>query len=133
MISKDFVTKFISRVKPSISKIRSFPKLLAIGIISLISILSASTIPGRSTIAYAQTQLTDPIQETIKIAQSKVEAATAEGAFGHGVPSIYNMSNHEIMLVFGIAAVVGILSYAIYRVLMERRNKDNNIEMTLTS
>ena len=132
-MSKDIVTKFISRVKPSISKIRSFPKLLVIGIISLISILFTSTIPIRSTIAYAQMQLADPIQETIKIAQSKVEAATSSGAFVHGVPSIYNISNKEIMIVFGIAAIVGILSYAIYRVMMERKNRDNNIEMTLTS
>lgn len=133
MMSKDIVTKFISRIKPSISKIRSFPKLLAIGIISLISILFTSTIPSRSTIAYVQMQLVDPTQETIKIAQAKVEAATSPGAFGHGVPSIYNMSNKEIMIVFGIAAIVGIISYAIYRVVMERKNRDSNIEMTVTS
>lgn len=132
-MSKNIVTKFISRIKPSISKIRSFPKLLAIGIISLISILFTSTIPSRSTIAYVQMQLVDPTQETIKIAQAKVEAATSPGAFGHGVPSIYNMSNKEIMIVFGIAAIVGIISYAIYRVVMERKNRDSNIEMTVTS
>lgn len=58
---KRFCNKIISKVKPSIDRVKSFPKLFAIGVISLFAVLGASAIPARITIAYAQTQLTDPI------------------------------------------------------------------------
>ena len=39
---------------------------------------------------YAQQQQTtsDPHSDSLQVAQSKVQAATSPGAFGHGVPSV---------------------------------------------
>ena len=38
---------------------------------------------------YAQQQqaISDPLSDSLQIAQSKVQSATSPGAFGHGVPS----------------------------------------------
>ena len=35
-----------------------------------------------------QATVSDPRSDSLQIAQSKVQSATAPGAFGHGVPSV---------------------------------------------
>jgi hypothetical protein len=47
----------------------------------------------------------DSWSEALRAAQSKVEAATSPGAFGHGVPDLHNLTTPDLLMVFGIAAV----------------------------
>ncbi len=72
--------------------------------------------------AYAQqqAQALDPWSEALRTAQSKVEAATTPGAFGHGVPGLYEMTPQDMLLVFGVAVVGSILVYAIADHLLNR-------------
>ena len=72
--------------------------------------------------AYAQQQeqALDPWSEALRTAQSKVEAATTPGAFGHGVPGLYDMTPQDILLVFGVAAIGSILVYATVNHLLNR-------------
>ena len=49
---------------------------------------------------YAQQQqqfiVSDPLSNSLQIEQSKVQSATATGAFGHSVPSLCNLYPHKI-------------------------------------
>lgn len=45
------------------------------------------------------------------MAKTKVEVATSVGAFGNGVPELYNISVQTLMLVFTITAVGAIVTY----------------------
>lgn len=81
--------------------------------------------------AYAQQQtaVSDPLSEFLQIAQSKVQAATALGAFGHGVPSLYNLSIQDLLMMLGITGAGCILAYVIVRILLKRareKEKDNS-------
>ena len=67
---------------------KSLGKILPVGLISLFGALPIFSLPDRGIVAYAQQQqqqqqASDPWSEAIKAAQSKVEAATSPGAFGH--------------------------------------------------
>ena len=57
---------------------------------------------------------------SLQIAQSKVQSATAPGAWGHGAPSLHNMSNQDLLTILGITAVGCILAYLIIRILLNR-------------
>ena len=73
--------------------------------------------------AYEQQQAQaalDPWSEALRTAQSKVEAATTPGAFGHGVPGLHHMTSQDMLLVFGVATIGSILVYAIINHLLNR-------------
>jgi hypothetical protein len=56
----------------------------------------------------------------LRVAHSKVEAATAPGAFGHGVPDLYSLTPQDLLMVFGVVAVGNIQVYAIVNHLLHR-------------
>ena len=91
MNTKEFVTNIINtNQKKIIHRIRCMPKLLSVAIISALGLLPMTSVPNRGMTAYAQqlqSQTTDPWYQSLEIAQSKVQATTAPGACGHGVPS----------------------------------------------
>jgi hypothetical protein len=83
--------------------------------ISLFGVLSSallSFIPGKIGIremfapAYAQLQraISDPLSDSMQIVQSKVQAATSPGAFGHGFPSLYSISIQDLLMILGICS-----------------------------
>ena len=100
------------------------PKLFTVGLVSLFGLIPLASLPNRGTMAYAQleqqAQALDPWSEALRVAQSKVEAAMAPGAFGHGVPGLYDMTPQDILLVFGVAAIGGILVYSTVNHLLNR-------------
>jgi hypothetical protein len=49
-----------------------------------------------------------------------VEAATSPGAFGHGVPDLYNITTQELLMAFGVTAIGGILVYALINLIIHR-------------
>ena len=67
-----------------------------------------------------QQQALDSWSEALKAAQSKVEAATSPGAFGHGVPGLYNIATQELLIAFGVTAIGGILVYALINLISHR-------------
>jgi hypothetical protein len=112
MSLQEFITnKIINPIKSMGKSFSSYkPKdSSAVGsLISLIGILAPILlyipikigIAGDRFAVYAQHQqqsiVSDPFADSLQIAQSKVQAATAPGAFGHGVPSLYNLSTRSI-------------------------------------
>ena len=86
------------------------PKLFSVGLISLIGMLPLASPPNRGIMAYAQleqqVQALDPWSEALRTAQSKVEAATSAGTFGHGVPDLHILTTSNLLIVFRVAAAV---------------------------
>src|SRR5690349_9793511 len=79
-------------------------------------------IAGDRFAVYAQQQAatSDPISESLQIAQSKVQDATIPAAFGHGVPSLFNLSVQNLLMILGITGAGCILAYVIVRILLSR-------------
>ena len=81
-------------------------------------------IAGDRFSAYAQQQqqsiVSDPLSDTLQIAQSKVQSAISPAAFGHGVPSLYNLSTQDLLMILGITGAGCILAYVIVRILLTR-------------
>lgn len=136
MRSKEIVTKIIINPIRTVRTIgRSMPKLFAVGLISLLSSLPLLSIQNRGVMAFAQqeqqqqqlAQASDPWSEAIKVAQSKVEAATSPGAFGHGVPDLNNLTTQDILLIFGIAAFGSMLVYVAVKYLLHNKEKIRKI------
>ena len=135
MNTKEFVTKII--IEPIRSKKRMIwglsirKKLVLPGIMALLSLV------GGNSIAYAQTlgeqqqqQLADPFVESLNMAKTKVEVATSVGAFGNGVPELYNISVQNLMLVFTITAVCAIVTYIAIKMLLPHFRR---MKITLTN
>ena len=119
--AKEIISKKI--ISPVRSACKSMPKLFSIGLVSLLGLIPLASLPNRGIMAYAQQQAQaalDPWSEALRTAQSKVEAATTPGAFGHGVPGLYDMTPQDMLLVFGVAAIGSILVYAIANHLLNR-------------
>ncbi len=118
--AKEIISKKI--ISPIRSVGKSMPKLFSVGLISLLGLMPLASLPNRGIMAYAQqqAQALDPWSEALRTAQSKVEAATTPGAFGHGVPGLYDMTPQDILLVFGVAAMGSILVYVIANHLLNR-------------
>ncbi len=132
--AKEIINKRI--ISPVRSVGKSMPKLFSVGLISLIGMMPLASLPNRGIMAYAQqqAQAIDPWSEALRTAQSKVEAATTPGAFGHGVPGLYDMTPQDILLVFGVAAMGGILVYAIAGHLLNRsREKATKSDQLIAS
>lgn len=144
MILQQFITnKIINRVK-SMGKF-SEPKKSK-GVVSLISaaaVLSSLLlhIPrkigiGGSMYAYAQQQqqagvATDPLSSSLQIAQSKVQAATSPGAWGHGVPSLHNLSSQDLLAILGITSIGCIAAYLIVRIMLSRAKEKEDKKMVM--
>lgn len=125
MNTKEFVTKII--IEPIRSKQRmrrglSIRKKLVIpGIMALLSLMSGNSIAYAQTLyerQQQQQQLTDPFVESLNIAKTKVEAATSVGAFGNGVPELYNISVQDLILAFTITAIGAIMTYIAIKILL---------------
>ena len=132
--AKEIISKKI--INPIRSVGKSMPKLFTVGLVSLLGLMPLASLPNRGIMAYAQqqAQALDPWSEALRTAQSKVEAATTPGAFGHGVPGLYDMTPQDILLVFGVAVVGSILVYAIADHLLNRsREKATKSDQLITS
>ena len=118
--AKEIISKKI--ISPIRSVGKSMPKTFSVGLVSLLGLIPLASLPNRGIMAYAQqqAQALDPWSEALRTAQSKVEAATTPGAFGNGVPGLYDMTPQDILLVFGVAAIGSILVYAIVSHLLDR-------------
>ena len=106
MSLQQFITNKIINPMKSMGKSSSTEpkKSISVGLISVFGVLSSPLllyIPNKLGIigenrfdaaAYAQQQqqqigvAADPLSSSLQIAQSKVQAATSPGAWGHGVP-----------------------------------------------
>ncbi len=123
MRAKEIINKRI--INPIRSVGKSVPKLFSVGLVSLLGVMPLVSLPNGGIMAHAQLeqqqqQTADPWSEALRVAQSKVEAATAPGAFGHGVPDLHNLTTQDLLMVFGVAAVGSILVYAIINHLLNR-------------
>jgi len=95
------------------------PKLFLVGLVSQLSALPSPSPHDSGIMAYAQlesqqqAQSIDPWPDAFRMTQSKVEAAMAPGAFGHGVPGLHTLTTSDILLVFGVGSIGCVLAYAI--------------------
>ena len=129
MNAKEFVTRIINKQNQNkiIQKVKTMPKLFSVGLISVLGLLPLASIPNRGIATYAQQaqgqsplgqqQPTDPWYQSIEIARAKVEAAISPGAYGHGVPGLYNLTTNDILMAFGIAIFASIAVYMAVRTL----------------
>lgn len=122
MNTKEFVTKII--LEPIRAKQRRIcgislrKKMVLPGIIALISFLTGNPIAYAQTIGEHQLpQVNDPFIESLNVAKTKVEAATSIGAFGPGVPELYNITVQDRMLAFSITAIGAFVTYIAVRML----------------
>src|SRR3954453_11132282 len=136
---KEFVTnKIINPIIKTMGKSslswRSKKSAAVVSLISLTGILSSLLlyIPAKIGIiedrfAYAQQQqqtVADSLSDSLQIAQSKVQAATSPGAWGHGVPSLYKISSQDLLMIFGISTAGCILAYFIIKIILNRNSKE---------
>ena len=135
MNTKEFVTKII--IEPIRSKQRMIwglsirKKLVLPGIMALLSLVSGNSIAYARTLGeQQQQQLADPFVESLNMAKTKVEVATSVGAFGNGVPELYNISVQTLMLVFTITAVGAIVTYIAIKMLLPHFRR---MKITLTN
>ena len=135
MNTKEFVTKII--IEPIRSKQRMIrglsirKKLVLPGIMVLLSLVSGNSIAYAQTLGeQQQQQLADPFVESLNMAKTKVEVATSVGAFGNGVPELYNISVQNLMLVFTITAVGAIVTYIAIKMLLPHFRR---MKITLTN
>jgi hypothetical protein len=135
MGAKEIISKRIINPIKSVGK--SMPKLFSVGLVSLLGMMPLVSLPNRGIMAYAQLeqqqQAADPWSEAMRAAQSKVEAATSPGAFGHGVPDLHNMTTPDLLMVFGIAAAGSILVYAIINHLLNHNKVKTKSEQLISS
>jgi energy-converting hydrogenase Eha subunit E len=135
MNTKEFVTKIIiESIRSKQRMIRGLSirkKLVLPGIMVLLSLVSGNSIAYAQTLGeQQQQQLADPIVESLNMAKTKVEVATSVGAFGNGVPELYNISVQDLMLVFTITAVGAIVTYIAIRMLLPHFRR---MKITLTN
>jgi len=105
----------------SISKKLVLPVILA-----LLSLVSGNSLAYAQTLSeQQQQQLADPFVESLNVAKTKVEVATSAGAFGNGVPELYNISVQDIVFAFTITAIGAIMTYIAVKMLLPhfRRTK----------
>jgi hypothetical protein len=146
MSLQQFITnKIIKRIK-LIGKF-SKPKkskgvvslISAVGVLSSLLLHIPSKIGIGGMYAYAQQQqqqqqagvVTDPLSSSLQIAQSKVQAATSPGAWGHGVPSLHNLSNQDLLTILGITSIGCIAAYLIVRIMLSRAKEKEDKKMVM--
>ncbi|GKS62418.1 hypothetical protein YTPLAS21_18760 [Candidatus Nitrosocosmicus sp.] len=129
MDTREFVTKIIIRpIRSKQRKMRGLSirkKLLLPGIMALLSLVSGNSIAyaqileeGQQQLQQQPVQLTDPFAESLNVAKTKVETATAAGAFGNGVPELYNISVSDLMLAFTITTIGSIATFISINILL---------------
>ena len=131
MNRREFVTKIINMSQHQImQRVKSLPKLLTVGSISILGLLPLTSIPTRGMTVYAQQiqqqgqiPTTDPWYQSLEIAQSKVQAALSPGATGHGVPGLYNLTTNDVLMAFGISVLAAILVVVAVKTLPKHMNK----------
>lgn len=133
--TKEIISKRIVNPIRTVGKSMSLPKIFSVGLVSLLTTLPLASLPNRGLMAYAQqqAQALDPWSEALRTAQSKVQAATSPGAFGHGVPDLQNLTTQDMLLVFGVAAAGSILVYAIANYLLNRSREKAKSDRLLAS
>ncbi len=106
---------------------RSIPKLFFVGLLSLLGTLSLASLTSSITVyAQQQSHALDSWSEALRTAQAKVEVATSPGAFGNGVPELQNLTPQELLFVFGVAAIGGVLTYTTYYSVNRSKGKGIN-------
>ena len=94
-------------------------KMMLPGIMALLSLVSGNYVAYAQTLGeQQQQQVADPFVESLNIAMTKVEVATSAGAFGNGVPDLYNISVQDLMLAFTITAIGAIVTYIAIKMLL---------------
>jgi hypothetical protein len=73
----------------------------------------------------------DPLSSSLQIAQSKVQAATSPGAWGHGVSSFHNLSNQDLLIILGITSIGCILAYLTVRIMFNRAKEKEHKDMIM--
>ncbi len=122
--AKEITSKRIVSPIRTVGKSMSMPKVFLVGLVSLLSVLPSPSPHDSGIMVYAQlesqqqAQSIDPWSDALRTAQSKVEAAMAHGAFGHGVPGLHTLTTSDILLVFGVGAIGCVMTYAITHLLM---------------
>jgi hypothetical protein len=132
--AKEITSKKI--INPIRSVGKSKPNLFSVGLVSLLGLIPLASLHNKGIMANAQQQAQafDPWSEALRTAQSKVEAATTPGAFGHGVPGLYDMTPQDILLVFGVAAIGSLMVYAVANHLLNRsKEKATKSDQLITS
>ncbi len=130
MNTKEFVTKIIYRGQNQIvQRVKSLPKLLSVGLVSVLGLLPMASIPDRGVTVYAQQlqiqlQTTDPWYQSLEMARSKVQAALTPGAFGHGVPELHNLSTNDTLMAFGLSVLGGIAVFMAVKALLSYIDKE---------
>ncbi|KAA2283714.1 hypothetical protein [Candidatus Nitrosocosmicus sp. SS] len=139
MNTREFITKIIRQTSQNqiMQRVKSLPKILSIGVISTLGLIPLTSISTRGMTAYAaqqlQLQTNDPWYQSLEMAQAKVQAALSPGAFGHGVPGLYNMTASDILLACGISVLGGVVAYLVVRELLKYRNKRNIYRLSMTN
>ena len=129
MDTKEFVTKIIIKpIRSTQKKMQDLSinkKLVLPGIMALLSLVSGNSIAYAQTLGeqqlqqqLQQLQLADPFVESLNVAKTKVEAATAAGAFGNGVPELYNISVSDLILAFTITGIGAVVTYIAVKILL---------------
>lgn len=130
MDTREFVAKIIIRpIRSKQRKMRGLSlrkKLVLPGIMALLSLMSGNSIAyaqilgeeGQQQLQQQPVQLTDPFAESLNVAKTKVEAATAAGAFGNGVPELYDISVSDLMLAFTITTIGSIATFISIKILL---------------
>lgn len=130
MDTKEFVTKIIIQpIRSTQKKMQDLSinkKLVLPGIMALLSLVSGNSIAYAQTLdrqqqhlqQLQQLQLADPFVESLNVAKTKVEAATAAGAFGNGVPELYNISVSDLILAFTITGIGAVVTYIAVKILL---------------
>ena len=129
MDTKEFVTKIIIQpIRSTQKKMQDLSinkKLVLPGIMALLSLVSGNSIAYAQTLGeqqlqqqLQQLQLADPFVESLNVAKTKVEAATAAGAFGNGVPELYNISVSDLILAFTITGIGAVVTYIAVKILL---------------
>ena len=109
--------------------VKSFYKKISISLLSIIgivSILTQSHLLSNNIMAYAQQQapqLIDPMSEVLKESETKVAIATSPGAFGNGVPGLYNIPLLEFLIGLGIAGALCICIYYVTEWLLTKMKR----------
>lgn len=131
---QEFITKkIIYPIKTTGKSLTKKPKKSGsvVSLISVVGILSSLLlyIPSKigivSLYAHAQQQqqqqyAIDQLSSSLQITQSRVQTATSPGAWGHGVPSLHNLSSQDLLMMLGMTSIGCIAAYLIVRIILNR-------------
>jgi hypothetical protein len=73
----------------------------------------------------------NPLLDSLQIAQFKVQSTTSPGAWGHGVPSLHNLSSQDLSMILRITSIGFIAAYFIVRIMLNRAKEKEEDKMVL--